>query len=153
MDKVVRIGSNRTHGGRWYSTYARIQFDGERLSIAGVEGPTQGGNAIGACGQIGGHVSDLAVERLAPKWNDRMLQGFRYVWKRWHLNDMRSGCQHQRDFGWVYEEHHDPKTFKGDACPICGYSIGSRWLTEQVPADIIEFLASLPDTDRAPAWV
>jgi len=31
--------------------------------------------------------------------------------------------------------------------------LGSAWLTEQVPDQVLEFLRSLPDTDRTPAWV
>lgn len=84
----------------------------------------------------------------ADKWLD-----FLDVWHKWHLNDMQSGCEHQRALGWTYEEHHDPKTFKGDLCPTCGYSIGSQWLKEELPAAVVEFLNSLPETETTPAWV
>lgn len=151
MDKVVRLGTSRSYGGRWYSTYAHIQFDGERLSITGVEGPTQSGNALGGCGQI---VMDHArIERLAPGWTRGKLARFWDSWGAWHLNDMRAACPHQRELGWTYAEHHNHLSFKGHHCPICGYSIGSQWLTEPVPADVIAFLEGLPDTDRTPAWV
>ncbi len=38
-------------------------------------------------------------------------------------------------------------------CPVCGYKYGSAWLFEEIPADVIEWLFSLPDTDTTPAWV
>jgi hypothetical protein len=34
-----------------------------------------------------------------------------------------------------------------------GYRYGSAWLTEEVPADVLDFLRSLPTADRQPAWV
>lgn len=43
--------------------------------------------------------------------------------------------------------------FRGHKCPECGYEIGSAWLRREVPQDLIEFLFSLPETDRTPAWV
>ena len=78
------------------------------------------------------------------------------LWKRWHLNDMRAECEHQRALGWTYDEHHgnNPEApYEGDACPECGYHIGSAWLTETVPDQAIEFVRALPDTDRQPNWV
>ena len=33
------------------------------------------------------------------------------------------------------------------------YKYGSAWLKIEVPADVLAWLAALPDTDRAPAWV
>lgn len=53
--------------------------------------------------------------------------------------------------GWVYEsEHAEGELMK--KCPVCGYAYGSSWLKEDVPADVLEFLESLPDTDKTPAW-
>jgi len=36
---------------------------------------------------------------------------------------------------------------------VCGYKYGSEWKKEAVPADVLEFLRALPDTDVKPAWV
>ncbi len=38
-------------------------------------------------------------------------------------------------------------------CPTCGYKYGSAWLFEPVPAEVVEFLESLPATERVPAWI
>jgi hypothetical protein len=34
-----------------------------------------------------------------------------------------------------------------------GYKYGSAWLREEVPSDVLEFLAGLPDSEVTPAWV
>jgi len=83
----------------------------------------------------------LSIETLA-----RLLQ----VWDRWHLNDMRAECEHQRALGWTYQDHHDAKTFQGERCPTCGYSIGSKWLHEPLPADVAAFIQSLPNSTEDP---
>ena len=36
---------------------------------------------------------------------------------------------------------------------VCGYKYGSKWLKREVPAEVLEFLRTLPDTDTKPAWV
>lgn len=83
------------------------------------------------------------------------------IWKRWHLNDMRAGCQHQRASHWedrrinpeelpnhrgnrdeqgflaswvLPTEHVDGVLTK--ACPTCGYKYGSAWLKETIPPEI-----------------
>ena len=117
IEKTVRVGSSRTPGGRWFSTYISIRYDGRRPPMFGVEGPTPGGNAIGSCGQI-----NPDVERLAPGWTWVMLDSLAHYWEDWHLNDMRS-------------------------------TTGNTWEYEQVPSGVLEFLGSLPDTDRIPAWI
>lgn len=54
--------------------------------------------------------------------------------------------------GWVYESEH-PEGLLSKPCPTCGYKYGSAWRKEDVPQDVIDFLRSLPDTDKKPAWV
>lgn len=38
-------------------------------------------------------------------------------------------------------------------CPTCGYAYGSKWLREEVPADVLAWLRALPSADVTPAWV
>lgn len=136
--------------------YCVIEYKDGRLSISGVEGPYRNGNCAGSCGQIEmGYSRDKLNEdmELSNGWSLTKWFYFLKVWDRWHLNDMRAGCEHQRANGWTYEEHHDPKTFKGEACLQCGYKIGSAWLKEEVPAEIIAFLINLPASKTVPAWV
>lgn len=102
--KIVRLGSMPGGGA---STFCKIEWDGHRLSITGVEGPTRGGNARGGCGQI---LDRLEVQSYAPGWSADLLERFRAIWKRWHLNDTRPGCEHQRD--WPTTEKVELVTYK-----------------------------------------
>jgi hypothetical protein len=54
--------------------------------------------------------------------------------------------------GRTYPSEH-PRGLLMKACPECGYQYGSTWLTEEVPADVLDFLRSLPSTSLAPAWI
>lgn len=54
--------------------------------------------------------------------------------------------------GWVKESEH-PEGLLSKPCPECGYKYGNAWLKEEVPVKVIEFLRSLPGTDKIPAWV
>lgn len=160
--RTLRPGTVPTWGGGRMSVFVSVKFDGERLSITGVEGPRANGNATGSVGQIAmGYAhrdpaDNDARERtptgpeafnFAAGWDAEAWLSLLDVWKRWHLNDMRAECEHQRELGWKYETH------KGQACPVCGYVIGTEWRRETVPADVLDFLLGLPESDRVPAWV
>lgn len=82
-------------------TFCKIEFDGRRLSISGVEEPMTNGNCHGGCGQIVDSMIEADGNRrvkLAPDWTPALLDRFRAIWGRWHLNDMRPGCEHQREW-------------------------------------------------------
>lgn len=146
FDKVVRVGTEMTYGGRFYSIYCHVKYNEKgRLSISGVEGPLPSGNCLGACGQIDMHSWD--IKTYAPGWYPDKVSNFRQTWKRWHLNDLRSTCEHQRARGETYRTH------PGAQCPDCGYKLGTAWLFEPVPEHVLEWLYNLPDTDRQPAWI
>lgn len=170
LNKVVRLGTVQTGGGAWMSVYAKIEYDGKRLSITGVEGPTQSGNALGGCGQIDMHYDRETIRsmRPAPGWDHGKIIAFFQTWKRWHLNDMRAGSPAQRNLldevhgkyrsvpyqeaVATLEEHGllvDPDYIHNGK----PYQFGTGWLSETVPDEVLDFLASLPDTDKEPAWV
>lgn len=104
--------------------------------------------------------------------NDAKLQSMLKVWERWHLNDMKAGCEHQRAEGW-YKRPIDPskptdtygKHFEGqqgsswnllswvrknehpqglmcEPCPTCGYKYGTAWLHEPIPDEVIAEIES-----------
>ena len=161
IDKVIRVGVVPVNDRLGSNLYAKIKYDGTRLSISGVVGPLKNGHCQGGCGQIIFELKEYGQEgfytlsdvRPAPNWTPEMIKQFFDAWNEWHLNDLQAACEHQRELGWTYEEHHDPKTHKGELCPVCGYSIGSAWLSKEVPGEVLDFLNSLPDTDQQPAWV
>lgn len=149
LKKIVRLGTSKTYEGRSYSVYCKIELKQEDkglcLSITGVAGPLPSGNCLGASGQI--VMSRPAIEKPAPGWDQALLKKFWATWDRWHLNDMNAACEHQRKRGETYKSN--PKAI----CKDCGYHIGTAWLFEEIPQDVIDFLKSLPETDQTPAWV
>lgn len=160
MEKTVNPGKIKV-GNFHRPIFCKIKIEDGNLSISGVVDPHKGGNCFGSCGQIivsfkeydkRGYESLADIETNSD-WTPEMLKKFFDIWDKWHLNDMKAECEHQRALGWKYEDHHDPQTFKGELCPTCGYSIGSAWLKEELPADVVSYLASLPDTKIQPAWV
>lgn len=75
------------------------------------------------------------------------------LWKRWHLNDMKSGCSHQEDRYRVRPQDRptDRNGYVGESgdrmgrddpigCSECGYRYGSSWLYEALPANILDLV-------------
>lgn len=162
--KVVRIGLTARDG----SLFCKIEWTSGRLSITGVEGPKRNGDCLGSCGQV--IMNEWAFTALAPGWNAGRVARLREVWERWHLNDMVAGSPDQEAYlrahpvEYVYPESHYTKA--SAALEAVGlnpdpdylhngkpYRYGHAWLREEVPADVLEFLSGLPDTDTEPAWV
>lgn len=99
--KVVMLGTGKTYGGRGFKTFAKIEFKSGKLSICGVEGPRKSGNCTGSCGQIDmGYKENPGMITPGPGWTRAKLDKFMEIWDKWHLNDMRSGCEHQRAENW-----------------------------------------------------
>jgi len=227
MEAFQKILSPTVTGDRGgIPVFVKVIFDGTRLSITGVEGPRRNGNCYGGCGQI-----KLDPAAASEGWTAEMVEKLSQVWKAWHLNDMRAGCEHQRvasdpsekvevvtyrltdeartqirglkalnlarlqagetvtstqdeiallslprethqapdadgpgsgryevarrgtrPIGTTYPSEH-PRGLLMKACPECGYQYGSTWLTEEVPADVLDFLRGLPSTSLTPAWI
>lgn len=177
--KILRIGTLASvHAA---SLFCRVEYKDRRLSITGVEGPLPNGNARGSRGQCIGSVLDIRT--YAPDWTPCRARRFHQIWRDWHLNDMRAGCEHQRADGWhkrsidttkplnTYGIHfagqrqpswnmlgwitreEHPEGLLSHPCPVCGYRYGSAWQREAVPKDVLAFLRALPDADRTPHWV
>lgn len=109
----------------------------------------------------GGQCLDT-IKTLLP--NDKLFAEMHEIWSRWHLNDMRAGCEHQRAEKWderpiyadkptrAYVSHADGTSSwnmltwlpveKGGLlsapCPTCGYKYGTKWLKEELPQDVLD---------------
>ncbi len=107
---------------------------------------------------------DWNIETYAEGWTVRLEKRFRDVWRKWHLNDMKAGTPAQE----AHLEALKASGVKPDSDhyrwalavlveaglqPDNGYSYGSKWLRQELPADVVAFLWSLPNSDRKPAWV
>ena len=169
--KVVNPG-NTDYG----NVFCKILFDGEKLSISGVEGPLYNGNCKGACGQIVDSVK--SITELAEGWTPDLVMEFVSIWKRWHLNDMKAGNHEQeralREMQVALFKKYDTdslsqiareegkKDYYELACEYLkekglyeshGYRYGTAWCREDVPEEVIAFLIALPDSTKEPAWV
>lgn len=165
--KVINPGSiKRWEGGRYMSIFCQINFNDGKLSISGVEGPLRSGNCLGSCGQIDMHLRGKQGEiKLARGWTRELLAKFFEVWERWHLNDMKAGTPAQmaelekHTFPEGHGNHYEwAKGILANAGLFHdhsrnGYTYGTAWLREEVPADVIQFLESLPESEKVPAWV
>ena len=169
MDKTIRLG---TITPQRIDIFCKIAYRGGRLSISGVEGPLANGNARGSCGQIimgfkeydqRGYQSINDID-LAPEWTRPMIIRFFDTWDRWHLNDMRAGTVSQTEYlrriggeypGYPlsYYEWASERLALVGLNPDGGYSYGHAWLRESVPDEVIDFLGSLPYSDKTPSWV
>jgi len=144
MEKIINPGAVLI-GQKHAQVYCHIRFNDGRLSITGVEGPLPSGNCRGACGQIVMHLKPADL-RLSKDWTRPMLSRFLKAWDTYHLNDMQAACEHQRALGWTWATHPEAP------CLTCGYKLGTEWKRMEVPADVIAFLSSLPDSKTKPAW-
>ena len=165
MNKIVFIGNNEQN----HRVFCRIRIKDGNLSITGVESPLSNGDCLGSAGQIVTNYKEASshIVSYAKGWNEVMFKRFIDVWDKWHLNDMVSHCEHvdliaynkelevkgkMKAALWVYPSEH-PEGYLTRECPVCGYKQGTKWLKRELPVDVIEFLASLPETTVTPAWV
>ncbi|MCM1333426.1 MAG: hypothetical protein NC084_06385 [Bacteroides sp.] len=98
--KIVQPAMCEVYNGRMARAFAKIIYEDERLSISGVIGPKSNGNCTGSCGQCR---EEIAAGTPAVGWTKEMLKQFSEIWERWHLNDLRPSCEHQRALGWEDE--------------------------------------------------
>lgn len=148
--KVVSVGSLKGFGRKAPILFLDIRFDGERLAIFGVEGPKCNGDAEGGCGQVIGSLDQILS--YEPGFNAEVVARLQSIWSRWHLNDMRAGCEHQRDWETGREVTAHPQGLLSKPCEVCGYKYGTEWRTETVPLDVLDFLESLPATTLSYPW-
>lgn len=173
FEKIVNPGAQDVGRATLAPVFCRIRYKAGKLSITGAIGPMRNGDCRGSCGQIVG----AEINEYADGWTPALVSEFYAVWNAWHLNNMRAGCEHQRAEKWedvrinpkelpdshanrdergimamrIRPEEH-PAGLLCKPCAVCGYKYGSAWLSEDVPADVLEFLRALPGSKLVPAW-
>lgn len=88
------------------NAFVEIKFKDGNLSIHGVVGPMNNGNCKGSCGQC---IDEIREGKPTGDWTDEMLQKLCDIWDRWHLNDMRPYCEHQKALGWDEQSKEEVK--------------------------------------------
>ena len=93
------IGTVREEWGLQH-LHVEIELTAERLSISGTYGTARelrrGDGSGGQCGDTFREWLDAGKIDYAPGWTVERLRELLDAWDRWHLNDMRAGCPHQR---------------------------------------------------------
>lgn len=114
-----------------------------RLSISGVVGPRSNGDAYGSCGQIADTIREAInagefTPNSAQGWTVPDVLSFLDLWDRYHLNDMRPECDHQRAAGWREMARQELKSYmwqlNGD----------TSFEKKRLEAEAIERAASVP---------
>jgi hypothetical protein len=174
MKREFRIGTLNTGYKRRAVVTVEAEIEaGGRLSISATA-KRPGASDIDQGGQM--YDSLLSQDFLpAYGWNADRVRELVAVWQRWHLNDMRAGCEHQRTTKWdslpidpskplnTYGKHFEgqrsdswnmltwvrpdehPEGLLTKPCPVCGYKYGSAWQSEPLPPDIITYVENLPN--------
>ena len=103
-----------------------------RITGLAVEPRRQLRNAY-AAGQIVGELSK--VTRPAPGLTEEDIRALVSIWKRWHLNGMRSLCFHQHEVWTEDKRYGHGRMLDLDAIGTCkeGYRAGSGWLVDILP--------------------
>lgn len=76
--------------------FVRIEYKDGKLSMVGSIGPTYNGGcyAGGQCHE------EIREGKPTDLWDEEMLQKLCDIWQKWHLNDLRPYCEHQKQLGW-----------------------------------------------------
>lgn len=93
---------------------------------------------------IGGQIHDTLSNKNIYRElfiSEEDLKTIIYIWKRWHLNNLKPNCIHQEAFN-CNENFTERAKQETDKCPQ-GYKYGSKWLVEPLPEEVIEQIISI----------
>ena len=130
MEKKI----TRVRGNKFVTLELRLK-DGE-LSICGIVGTTDRRNGSEFAGthegkRLWGHSWGQCVDAIVDFFPEMK------PYMKWHLNHMHAECSHQRARGETWLTHSMAE------CPDCGYKLGSKWLKEELPAEVVDFINGL----------
>lgn len=129
-----------------------IRYENGRLSMTGSTG-----QSIVQFREYD-HRGHRSIRDVKPRkgWTPKTVRQLHDVWNRWHLNDMKAGTPAQEEHlrrnpvNAVYpNSHYDAAVASLTAAglhpdPETGHRYGSEWLREEVPSEVLHFLATLP---------
>ena len=164
LPKVAAYGKRRIHSvtlelelrkAHWYCGKRTVELEPAREDLL----------ELTICGEIkngngGGFYSGgQNISEVVSYYPTKRLQRIQEIWERYHLNGMKAGTSKQKE---VLDAHKktlskkEREEFNQDHYANClkvleaaglkedrGYTYGSAWLIEEIPADIIEEIKAL----------
>lgn len=140
MEKILNPGSIKI-GQIKSPVFLRAKISNGTLSISGVIGPLKSGNSRGSCGQIDDTIREaIKAGEFTPEkgWNDHDISTLLDIWDKWHLNDLRVYCEHQKELGWYEQGLEKIKTYQWRLKP----EISKK--KKELEAEAIERAKSVP---------
>lgn len=152
MEVKIFVGviNNYEFVGSKNKAYVEIKMNDGNFSACGEIWNNRRNDLI-ACGQC--------LDEIANHITTDEFKKIYCWWKRWHLNNLKAGCAHQRELGWKEEPIDSSKPlnsygkfppndspswnmkvwlpeklggYLSKPCPICGYRYGTKWLKEEI---------------------
>lgn len=151
------VPRSRDGGRRVNKIFVTIDYRGGVLGFRGTIGTIPGASPVGGrAGDIEGPLNNpSALDGYvpAPGWDIGLVALLLETWKRWNRNDRQAGTPAQE--AWLRSNHVPRKTgrlFRDEADALAaaglnpdqGYEYGSSWLLEEVPQQVLDFIAALP---------
>ena len=95
-----------------------------------------------------GQIQDEIREAVERGELDEMAEKVVEYWDRWHLNNLRAGCEHQEKRIREMKEEFYSKSLEErlemmGKCPECGYEYGSCWIYEPLSDEVVRWYESL----------
>lgn len=149
-DYVVVTLEIRTRKGEGFGfqsvSHEVLHGDVIEVSLMGEAGSKYAPRSVRSAGQIVDMLSEIT--KPAPGWTLSEIRRVRELWERWHLNTMRAACAHMDTETLVREDNrfggtHISTKAPENVCPVTGYQYGHAWLTEEVPAEVLDELRHL----------
>ena len=123
-------------------------------------------------GQVREYIEEMIEEiKFGKGMSKTKLTKLLKIWEKWHLNNLRDSCEHQRRYRWdqdmiqqhglppftrfekgtecvpamwVYPSEH-PFGRLGLACNVCGFRFKTQYEREELPEEVIKFLTDLKE--------
>ena len=131
---VITLDIEIKHSDRERDTVNHSKIKGyEMLSISGM-GKNPHRNDCDYAGQIYDEITPSNIKTYYIK--RKTLNEILYIWREWHINDLRPNCEHQTAFDCNIDDYTERAKVETKKCPK-GYAYGSAWLVEPLPRDIV----------------
>lgn len=168
ITRSERVGTSVEHGENIKHTFTLALRDTNQGYELSFRQESAGIRGLDSCGP-GAPTLTGESPYYEAGWSASRLETLAALSKRWHLNGLKAGCEHQRLAKWesfpidpskplnAYGKHipgkgaetwnmltwvrrsEHPEGLLLQPCPTCGYKYGSSWLHETLPDAVLEW--------------